>query len=107
MKWEPVKTPLGSAFDVFTFFLLLFFFYCYKNGEFRTDCLAELAVAAFILFFDIRRMITLDVEIVRQFKDIPRTIFDAKCTSFTSIFVDVDFALNLFNISEVTHYYLK
>jgi hypothetical protein len=102
MKWEPVKTPLGSAFDVFTFFLL-FVFYGYKYGEFRADCLAELAVAAGILVLDIGRMVTLDVELVRQLKDVPRTIFDAKRTSLTTVFFDVDFALDLFNISEVLH----
>jgi hypothetical protein len=105
MKWEPVKTPLGSAFDVFTF-VLLFFFYSHKYGEFRADCLAELAVAALLRFFNVGRMIALDIELVGQFKDIPRTIFDAKCTSLAAVFFDVDFALDLFYISEVTHAYL-
>jgi hypothetical protein len=91
MKCGPVNTPLGSAFEIFTFFLL-FFFDRDKDGKFRTDRLAQLAVAALLRFFHKRRVVTLDVEFFGQLKDIPRTILDAKCASLTPVLIDMNFA---------------
>jgi hypothetical protein len=91
MKCGPVNTPLGSAFDIFTFFLL-FFFDRDKDGKFRADCLAQLAVAALLRFLHEGGMVTLDVELLGQLKDIPRTIFDTESASLTPVLIDVNLA---------------
>ena len=61
----------------------------WKNGEFRADYLAVVAIHTVIRFFDKGRVITFLVELWWKFKNPLWTVFDAVPASFTAIFEDM------------------
>ena len=62
-----------------------------ENGEFGADSLAEVAVHAFLLHFDIRGVIPFGVEIIGHFQHAFGAILRAKSATFATFNDNMDF----------------
>jgi len=61
-----------------------------KDREVGTDGFTEVAVHTIIIFYHVRIMISLAIELISESQDFPGAIFDTKTAAFAPLNIDME-----------------